>query len=110
MRAGRLRHRPRLWRNTPTTVDGSTTIGWTDLGYVWGAVEPIRGREALIAGATLAEADTRIVLRYNTLTAGLLARDRIEHRGVYYNIYSIADIRQADREIEILAKSGLNNG
>lgn len=110
MRAGRLRHRITMERAVQVTTDGSTVTTWQTIGVVWGAVEPIRGREALIAGGTLAEMDTRIPLRYNSLTATLTARDRLLYDGVSYNIYSIAEKNTAHREIECLCKSGLNNG
>lgn len=110
MRAGRLRHRVMLQRRTDVTVDGSTLTTWPNIGEVWGAVEPVRGREALIGGGILAEMDTRIVLRYNALTAGLLARDRIVHDSVIYNIVSPVEVRTAHREVECMCKSGVNNG
>ncbi len=110
MRAGRLRHRVTMERAVQVTTDGSTVTTWQLHGYAWGAVEPIRGREALIAGATLAEMDTRIILRHNSLSATLTARDRITYAGVAYNLQSVVEVRTARREIEFLAKNGLNNG
>lgn len=110
MRAGRLRHRVTMERATPVTVDGSTSTTWAAIGDVWGGVEPIRGREALIGGGILDETDTRIVLRYNSLSATLTARDRLLYDGISYNIYSIAEKNTSHREIECLCKSGLNNG
>ncbi len=110
MRAGRLRHRITMLRAVQVTTDGSTVTTWQSLGDVWGGVEPIRGREALIGGGILAETDTRIPLRYNSVTATLTLRDRLQYGGVSYNIYSIAEKNTAHREIEFLCKSGLNNG
>lgn len=111
MRAGRLRHRITMQRATPVTTDGSTVTTWVDIGAVWGAVEPIRGREALIGGGILAEMDTRIVLRYNSLSATLLARDRVVHDGVAYNLVgNPVEKDTAHRELEFLAKSGVNDG
>jgi SPP1 family predicted phage head-tail adaptor len=110
MRAGRLRHRVTLQRATPVTVDGSTVTTWVTFGTAWGGVEPIRGREALAGGGILAEMDTRIPLRYNSVTATLTERDRLQHGGVSYNIYSIAEKNTAHRELECLCKSGVNDG
>lgn len=110
MRGGRLRHLVTLQRRVDTTVDGSTTTAWPNIGKVWGAVEPVRGREALNGGGVLAEMDTRIVLRYDSVSSQLTARDRILWDGVYYNIYSIAELRTAGRELEVLARSGVNDG
>lgn len=110
MRGGRLRHLVTLQRKVDVTVDGSTTSSWQTLGNVWGAVEPVRGREALIGGGILADMDTRIVLRYDSISAQLTARDRIEYGGARYNIYSIAELRTAGRELEVMCKSGVNDG
>ena len=111
MRAGRLRHRVVMQRATPVTVDGSTVTTWVTFGTVWGGVEPIRGREALIGGGILAEMDTRIVLRYNALSATLTARDRLTHGDKVYNLTGDpVEKNTAHRELECLCKSGVNDG
>lgn len=110
MRGGRLRHLLTLERKVDTTVDGSTSTEWVEFGKTYGAVEPLKGNEALVAGGTLAEMDTRILLRCDSLTSQLLTRDRIVWNGVIYNPTSIAEVRTAGREFEVQASSGANSG
>lgn len=111
MRAGRLRHRLELQQPVQTTTDGSTVTTWATLGTVWGAIEPVRAREALIAGQTLSETSTRVVLRYNSLTAQLTARSRIRHGGKVYNLQGDpSEVRTARREFEVMVENGVNDG
>lgn len=111
MRSGRLRHRVALSRYAPTDDgQGGQTPAWTPLGSRWAAVEPIRGREAMIGGQMLSITDTRIILRAGGIVDTLTTRDRITHAGVVYDIVSMAEIRLIKHEVEFMAKSGGNNG
>ena len=48
MRAGRLRRRLRLQRPVRTqSATGAVTTTWTTVATVWGAVEPVRGKDVL---------------------------------------------------------------
>ena len=112
MEAGRLRHRIAIERAVETQdSSGDPVIAWQPIGTVWGAIEPLRGREGVYAGNdTLMEMDTRITVRYSPLTAALTGLNRLTHQGNYFNVVSVAQIRLAQREVEILAKSGVNSG
>ncbi len=113
MEAGRLRHRINVQApvETPAVDSGDPEVTWTDVGTCWGMVEPLRGREATYAGQQiLAEMDTRITVRYSELTAQITAAHRLEHQGNLFNIVSVAQVNLAQRAIEMMCKSGVNDG
>lgn len=113
MRAGALNRRMRFDRATEVQdASGDPVVTWTPLATVWASIEPLRGREALTDGAIRGELDTRIRIRWSPLLNDLSDKDR----GVYifdntiYNVVSVAEVRMEHRELEILAKSGVNLG
>jgi head-tail adaptor len=77
---------------------------------VWARIEPISGREGDLDRDIRAEIDTRIRLYYSPLTAALTAVDRIRYRERIYNIVSAFDVDSAHVEIQVEARSGLNDG
>lgn len=112
MNAGRLRHRIEVQEPTETmSDDGDPVVSWSTIGTVWGQVEPVRGREATYAGdQTLAEMDTRITLRYGPVSRLVTAKHRLAHQGTAFNIVSVAHVDLAQERVEIMAKSGVNDG
>lgn len=76
-------------------------------------IEPLKGREQLQANQILADMDTRIRVRWSPRNARIDAtwRLRYDQTSTVYDIKAPpADIGMKHIEIEILAKSGLNNG
>jgi SPP1 family predicted phage head-tail adaptor len=112
MNAGRLQHRIDVEEAVETQDgDGDPVVAWSSLGTVWGAVAPVRGRESHYAGdQTLAETDTRITLRYGPLTKQISAKHRLVHQGTPFNVSRVVHVDLANREIEIMATSGVNDG
>lgn len=75
MRSGQLRHRVVLQRGTAVhDAFGQETQTWTALGTVWGAVEPLAGREYLEARQQQTDLSTRIRIRHH---ASMGAADRV---------------------------------
>ena len=91
-------------------ASGAPVTAWVAFGTVWAHIAPLKGREASTAGQTLAAMDTRIVIRDQVALAVLTAKWRGVYNGVIYNFNSVARVDLANREIEILATSGLNAG
>lgn len=89
---------------------GAPVTSWVDFATLWAHIAPIKGREATTAGQTLAAMDTRIVIRHHPALNELNAKWRGSYNGVIYNFTSVARVDLANREIEILATSGLNAG
>jgi SPP1 family predicted phage head-tail adaptor len=97
-----LLERPEVSQNE--TGEEETT--WIPLGSVWATIEPVRGREALIAGANLAIMDTKIHIRWSEAVDAITEKWRASYRGTIYNIVSVAHLKIGRREIELLCRSG----
>ena len=109
--AGRLRHRLTIQKPVISQNDiGEEIIVWTDVQTVWAAIYPVKGSEALRANQILAEMDTRINIRNPSFLDELNAKWRGIHKNTIYDFVSIANIETGNELIEIMAKSGLNNG
>jgi len=65
MRAGPLRDRVEiLEQRTTRDAGGAATTTYVPVATVWGRVEPLSGRERILAGGTGAVVSGRITLRY----------------------------------------------
>lgn len=119
MRAGSLRHRITL-QTAVDTQDGTTgepVRSWTTLATVWAEVAPLKGREIVAAAsALLGDVDTRIRIRWAPELANLGVKSRAAHLladgriDVYYNIQSVIEAKLGRRELELMCKSGTNEG
>lgn len=111
MRAGLLTRRLLLEEPVVSQNEtGEEIATWAPLGEVWATIEPIRGREALVAGANLSIMDTKIVLRWSPTVDAITTKWRASYRDTIYNIVSIAHIRIGRRQIELLCRSGASEG
>lgn len=111
MRAGVLRHRILVEQPIRSqNATGEEEILWSVVGKVWGAVEPMSGREQLAANQIEATANTRIIMRWSDVMNGMDATWRLSHQGTVYNIFSITQVNMRRQEIEIMATSGVNLG
>ena len=111
MRAGGIPRR--LWIDEPITTQdetGGEVITWEPIGQVWAAIEPVRGREALIAGANLSIMDTKIRIRWSPTVDRVTSKWRGRYGDTVYDIVSVAHLKTGRREIELLCKSGANDG
>ena len=105
MRAGRLRHRLTLQSRTETrSATGSVTTAWATEGTVWGAIEPISGKEYLALAQTQNETAVRIVLRYYS---GLDESWRVVSGGKAYSIQSLINTDERDHTITLMCSQGV---
>lgn len=111
MGAGKYNKRLLIQRPVDTQdTSGAPVTAWVDFGTVWAHIAPIKGREATTAGQTLAAMDTRMAIRDQRALDVLNAKWRGTYNGIIYNFTSVARVDLGNREIEILATSGLNQG
>lgn len=102
MRAGRLRHRVKLQQ----PLGGHNTFGepmryFEEVATVWGAVEPLRGREMEQMERAGAEETTRIVIRHYD---GVQPHWRVVWNDHTYNIVSVVRVEERQREIQLMCR------
>lgn len=98
MRAGKLRHRVDVETFTSSTGDrGQEQGSWGALySNVFASIETLNGREREQAQQLIAEADTKVVLRYHS---GISTEDRITFNNRIFNIGHINNIDQRNIEL-----------
>lgn len=111
---GFSQYKHRLTVQEPVRVQDQTTgelvDTWTTVATVWASIAPLAGRELMQTDQVLPDMDTRIKMRWSPLTATFTAAHRGVHQDTVFNFVSLAHIRMEQREIEIMAKSGVNSG
>ena len=108
MRSGRLRHRLKLQSKSYTRdAYGASIAGWTTQRTVWGAVEPLSGKEYFSQGAVQAEASVRIVIRFPT---GLSVDEswRVGHGSTYYDVVDALNHNEVDRMLTLMCREGVS--
>ena len=111
MRAGLLTRRLALEEPVVSQNEtGEEETVWAPLGEVWATIEPIRGREALLAGVNLATMDTKITIRWSPDVDAVTTKWRASYRDTIYDIVSVAHKNLGRRQIELLCRSGSNEG
>ena len=113
MRAGRLRDRVRVERPVSTQrSSGAETITWSLVAVVWAQISPnsVRQRERLTGNMVLADMDALINMRWSPIIEDVNAKWRIVHGTTIYNIIGVSNIDMRNRELELQARVGDNNG
>jgi len=106
MQAGRLRKRLILQSKEETRDSyGAALITWTTEGTVWGAIEPLSGKEYFSQQAVQAEAQVRIVIRYYS---GVLPSWRVSHGGLYYDILDVLNHDTRNRQLTLMCRQGVS--
>ena len=102
MKAGELRHRVTLQEATETRdTTGAIVTVYVDRATVWGAVEPLTGREFFQAQAVNAETTTRIRIRY---WQGIVPKMRATWDGHTYDIQEVREVESRRRELHLMCK------
>ena len=111
MRAGKLRHRvtiQQLTAGSPQQLpSGEPDTSWADYLTVYASIEPLRGRELLLAQQLVSEVSVRIRMRYR---AGVTAAMRAVFEGVNYSILAVIDVELKHAELELMCSTGVNQG
>ena len=105
MRSGRLKKRLILQSPTITRDSyGDAIPGWSTNTTVWGSLLPLSGNEYFSQQAVQAEAQVRVIIRYNS---SITTAWRISHGGKYYAIVDIANENKRDRMLTIMCREGV---
>lgn len=102
MMSGRLRHK--IVIQNPSESNGSygeTVTTWGTFATVWASVEPLNGREYFESQQTNAEVNFRFRIRY---TASITPKMRISYDSRTFDIISVINVNERDRETVLMAK------
>lgn len=106
-----MRHRLQLDEPVISRNDtGEEIVSWVTRATVFSSIEPVRGREFFGANQILGEIDTRIRIRWSPNVDQVNPKWRARHQTTIYNLQSVAHINLGQREIELMAKTGTNDG
>lgn len=102
MRAGTLRHRLTI-KTVALAKDsfGGTTETETTLATVWGSLEPISGRELVLAQQTQAEVTHKAIVRY---LPGLTPDDVLYFGTRKFQILAVINAGERSIQMELLCK------
>lgn len=102
MRIGRMRSRVTFQAATRTPDGGGGyTETLADVATVWAHVEPLTGREQILAMQTEMERPHRITTRYRE---GITGATRLLYDGRTFDIKSVVDPDARHRELQIMAE------
>lgn len=108
MRAGDLRRRISIQRrNTTQDTFGQAIPTWMDVVVCWAGIEPLAGRELVTAQAVNAEITHQVVIRYRT---GITPAMRVLYGTRFFNILSILNVDERNRQLTLGASEGLTKG
>ncbi len=111
MRAGKLPHRILVQKPTLTQgASGEELNAWADFATLSAEVIPLRGTEAVNANQMLAGLDTKIRIRWSPNNDLITEKWRIVFESIVYEITNVIHVRFGGRMIELMCRSGINNG
>jgi SPP1 family predicted phage head-tail adaptor len=109
VRGGDFNRRIAIQQRSSGTPDsfGQASQTWTDLLQCWARIEPLSGRELVLAQAQSAEVTHLVEIMYRpTVTAAM----RVVYQGRIFNVLSVIDPDMAHVTLELLCSEGLNKG
>jgi SPP1 family predicted phage head-tail adaptor len=104
MQAGKLRHKVTLKTSAYSQNEyGEPSETWTSSTTLWARIEPLRGRELLLAQQVTPEASFRVTTRYdssNTIDPAY----RLYHGSRVLEVVSIQNPEEKNEFVELLCK------
>ena len=99
MRAGKLRRSITIQQPTNATdAIGGLTQSWSTFASAYAEISPNNGREAIQAQQINAQQPIQIRMRY---VSGVLPKMRVLYGSRIFEIISVANLNEKDREIEL---------
>ena len=111
--AGMLTRRIKVQR--PSTMKdglGAPCRTWIDVATVWADIQPLSGKEAVIANRISAEISHQIIVRYQSVfdNPQQVAQMRILYKSRIFNIHSSLNEDEKRAQIILLVSEGLDDG
>lgn len=114
LQIGKYKHRMQIQVpvQTQDQTTGAIDTGWSTIAEVWCKIEPInvRSTELNLGDQIIGEMYSYVCMRFSQVSSQITAAHRGVHQGVVYNFVNVAHQKLEQREIKILATSGVNSG
>ena len=112
MRRGRLLHVVTIEQlvaaSPQQTATGAPDVAWSTYLTVMAGIEPLAGRELAAAQAIYPEVEVRIRMNYESGVTALMRV--VDADSAVYSIGAVIDPLLRHRELELLCKTGVNQG
>ena len=103
-----MRHRVQVQRSVESRdAHGGVVRTWNTLSTRWANVEPLRGREFYSARQVNSDLSHKVTMRY---FSDVTTSDRLEFDCRHFNIDSIRNLNECDRELEVMCVEVTSNG
>ncbi len=100
MRAGKLRHRLSIQRETEfVSPNGERSKVWTTAWTVWGSVEPLSAKESTSAQQQGGNVTHKITVRGARITT----QDRVSYNGRIFHLESVLNFEERGIKTDALA-------
>lgn len=100
IQSGELKNKLSIETLTITQDTRGTPVDtWTEFANVWGAIKPISGREYFDSQTENTETTHRVIIRF---LSGLTTKMRINHGGRLFDIESIINPKEQNRELILM--------
>lgn len=103
MRAGNLNHliTVEAYTEAVDSFGGSSGGSWATFGQAWASILPLNGTEKYVSGEKHATATHKIKMRF---LSGLNPKMRIKARGRTFEIISVINVGERDREMQLIVE------
>lgn len=102
MRAGKLRHKVRIEKPLATLDSSRQPVdAWVKVVDVWAAVEPLSGRELIVAQQQQPDVTHRVRMRHRD---DVTAKMRVQHDSRNLFIESVMNVEERDRELHLMCR------
>lgn len=78
---------------------GGFTVTWSDTKTAWAKVEPLSGRETLIAGKVSSNVTHKVTIRSNAVSVNNSMR--MVYGGNNYNVRWVREVEERNRVVEV---------
>lgn len=107
--AGKLRERITIQRRDESAIDayGNATGVWVDLATRSADIREMPGKEAIESGVLMEVSPATIRIRSDSTTRTIAAADRVQARGVSWDIEATTEMDAKRRMIELRVVKGV---
>lgn len=108
-KAGKLRERITIQRRDESVIDdyGNATGAWVAVATRYADIREITGKEAIESGVLMEVSPATIRIRSDSVTRAITTADRVQARGVVWDIEATTELDAKRRMLELRVVKGV---